>query len=98
MDTGDLLDAVRDRRSVELIYGGGDARIVHPHAVYRTERGGLCLDAVQVAGPTNGTLPAWRQFTLMRIVDVRVLDGHFAVSDDYDRKSPKYATGLLASA
>ena len=90
--------SVRARHSVELIYGGGDARVVHPHAVYRTERGRLCLDAVQVAGPTSGPLPAWRQFSLMKVVDLRVLDGHFTVAGDYDRRSPKYASGLLASA
>lgn len=98
MDTGDLVQAVRDHRSIELIYGGGDTRVVHPHAVFRTERGALCLDAIQVAGPTSGPLPAWRQFSLMKIADVRVLDRGFSVASDYDRRSPKYASGLLASA
>jgi hypothetical protein len=45
MDTGELVDAVRAHRAVELIYRG-DSRIVHPHAVYRSAAGKLCLDGV----------------------------------------------------
>ncbi len=62
MDTANLLDAVRGRRVVELSYRGSHGigtRIIQPHVVYRTSRGRLCLDGVQIAGDTSsGTLPA----------------------------------------
>ena len=102
MDTGDLVDAVRAHRAVELRYRGRDGvdtRLVHPHALYRTASGALRLDGVQVSGATrSGSLPGWRNFDLMRIADVRVLDAEFQPSADFHRDSEKYRHGLLASA
>jgi predicted DNA-binding transcriptional regulator YafY len=102
MDTGELLEAARSHHAVELVYRGRDgdaARIVHPHAVYRTASRKLCLDAVQVGGETrSGGLPGWRLFELMRVADIRVLDATFDVDPEYDPTSPKYRHGLLASA
>jgi predicted DNA-binding transcriptional regulator YafY len=102
MDTGELIDAVRQHRAVELLYrsrGRLDARTVHPHAVYRSSSGDLHLDGVQVSGPTqSGQLPGWRDFKLMKVVDVRVLDSEFRPASDFDRGSAKYSHGLLASA
>ena len=102
MDTGDLIDAVREHRAVELVYRGRTGmgvRLVHPHAVYRTSGGKLFLDGVQVGGQTqSGALPGWREFELMRVVDVRVLDTTFETAPDYNRAAPKYRHGLLASA
>jgi hypothetical protein len=98
MDTGDLVDAVRAHRAVELTYRGG-SRIVHPHAVYRSSSGKLCLDGVQVAGASrSGTLPGWREYELMKIADVRVLDTSFDTDNGYKPGSEKYRHGLLASA
>ena len=75
VDTGDLIDAVRERRVVELPYEGRGARIVHPHAVYRTASGALRLDGVQVSGASrSGALPGWRDFDLMRITARLSLD------------------------
>ena len=99
MDTGDLVEAVRAHRAVELRYRGGGARIVHPHAVYRTNAGGLRVEAVQVSGDsTSGTLPGWRDFQLMQITDVRVLDVEFELDRDFDRAAPRYRGGLIAAA
>jgi hypothetical protein len=98
MDTGELVDAVRAHRAVELIYRG-DSRIVHPHALYRSATGKLCLDGVQVAGATrSGALPGWREFELMKIADVRVLESTFDTDRGYKPASEKYRHGLLASA
>jgi hypothetical protein len=98
MDTGDLVDAVRAHRAVELIYRGG-SRIVHPHAVYRSTAGKLCLDGVQVAGVSrSGALPGWREFELMKIADVRVLETTFDTDTGFKPESEKYRNGLLASA
>ena len=99
MDTGDLVEAVRVHRAVELRYRGQGARIVHPHAVYRTSAGGLRVDGLQVSGDSrSGSLPGWRDFELMKISEVRVLDVEFAPAPDYDRDAPKYRHGLIASA
>ena len=98
MDTGELVDAVRAHRAVELVYRGG-SRIIHPHAVYRSANGKLCVDGVQVAGTTrSGALPGWREFELMKIADVRVLETTFDPDADYKPGSDKYRHGLLASA
>ena len=98
MDTGELVDAVRAHRAVELIYRG-DSRVVHPHAVYRSATGKLCLDGVQVAGASrSGALPGWREFELMKIADVRVLESTFDTDTGFKPGSEKYRNGLLASA
>ena len=99
MDTGDLIEAVRAHRVVELRYGGRNARVVHPHAVYRAASGTLFLDGLQVSGATrSGSLPGWREFALMRIVDLRVLDAEFEPDPEFNRGSERYRHGLLACA
>jgi hypothetical protein len=102
VDTGELLDAVRAHRVVELAYrgrAGVGARIVHPHAVYRTSSGKLCMEGVQVGGETrSGSLPGWREFELMKVVEVRVLSTVFEPAPDYNPAAPRYRHGLLASA
>jgi predicted DNA-binding transcriptional regulator YafY len=99
MDTGDLIEAVRAHRVVELRYSGNDARVVHPHAVYRAASGTLFLDGLQVSGATrSGSLPGWREFALMRIADIRVLDAEFEPDPEFNRGSERYQHGLLACA
>lgn len=102
VDTGALADAIRSRRAVELLYGRdghGGARIVHPHVLYRTTSGGLCLDGVQVAGESaSGRLPAWKQFHLMQVLAVTPLSTRFEVAPDFDPRAPKYQCGLIAAA
>lgn len=101
MDTGSLIDAVRAHQVVELVYRGRrglETRVVHPHAVYRTSSGDLRLEAVQVSGPSSGALPGWRDFELMRIADLRLLDIDFQPAADFNAASSRYQHGLLASA
>ena len=101
MDTGDLIDAVRDRRAVEIqVQGssGTETRVIHPHALYRTSHGDLRLEAIQVSGPSSRPLPGWRDFELMKIVNARVLGIEFEPTPDFNPKSPRYQHGLLASA
>lgn len=87
---------------MELLYRGNAGmhlRVVHPHAVFRTSSGKLCMEGVQISGETrSGPLPGWREFELMRVADVRVLDATFVPARDYDATAPKYRHGLLASA
>jgi hypothetical protein len=100
MDTGALAEAIRAHRVVEIAYRcdrGAGTRVVHPHALYRTTAGGLCVDALQVSGVSrSGRLPAWRQFRLMDIGEIRVLGAHFDVAPDFDPASGKYRSGLIA--
>ena len=100
MDTGALAEAIRSHRIIEVSYARDprDAiRLVHPHALFRTGNGGLCIDALQVAGETqSGRLPAWRQFAVIQIRDVRVLRARFEPARDFDPKSGKYHHGLIA--
>jgi hypothetical protein len=102
MDTAELLDAVRAHLVVELKYQGRSGiatRIVQPHVVYRTSSGKVCMEGVQIAGATrSGPLPGWREFELMKVADVRVLDATFTPAPDFDPGAPKYRHGLLASA
>jgi hypothetical protein len=101
VDTGALAEAIRRHYVVELVYAGGGsgagARLVHPHALYRTTRGGLCLDAWQVAGVSTSPLPAWKQFHLMKVAGLRATDTQFEPASDFDPNSPKYSAGLIAS-
>jgi len=100
MDTGDLIDAVRMHRAVELVYrGGGGVRIVYPHAVYRTASGDLRVDGLQVGGATSsGALPGWRDFNLMKIAEVRVLEAEFEPAPDFNPEADRYRHGVLALA
>jgi hypothetical protein len=45
----------------------------------------------------SGHLPGWREFELMKVADVRVLDATFSPAPDYNPASPRYQHGLLAS-
>ena len=58
----------------------------------------MFLDALQVSGATrSGSLPGWREFALMRIREVRVLEAEFEPAADFNRASERYSHGLLAS-
>jgi predicted DNA-binding transcriptional regulator YafY len=102
MDTGDLIDAVRAHRAVEIRYREDDesmsVRVLHPHALYRTSGNHLRLQALQVSGSSSRPLPAWRDFDLMRIVHATVLGVAFAPSKDFKPTSSRYRHGLIASA
>lgn len=77
---GVLADAVRDRRVVELLYGGA-WRVVHPHAVGRLSTGNVGLLTWQTAGLARGPDSpgeGWRMFDVSRIEDARILHSTFA--------------------
>jgi hypothetical protein len=96
-----LVAAIRDRHVVELSYQGDGplTRLVHPHALYRSSTGKICLDAYQVGGPTrSGSLPMWRVFDLAKLRVVDVLTETFEPDPGYRPSSPKYRGGLIAGA
>ena len=73
-----LTEALHRRRAVQLLYDGA-WRVVHPHAVGRTARGGLSLLAWQTAGFGRSAEPeGWRLFDLGRVEAAEVLQASFA--------------------
>ena len=74
-----LSRAVRDRRALEILYGGA-WRVVHPHALGRTGTGRLGLLTWQTAGLARGPKgdgEGWRLFDVARIEDARALHATF---------------------
>jgi len=74
-----LSDAIRERRVIELLYGGA-WRIVHPHAVGRMGTGRVGLLTWQTAGLARGPGQpgeGWRMFDVARIADARILRSSF---------------------
>jgi WYL domain-containing protein len=100
MDTGSLVEAIRDHRAVQLVYkpdGGSATRLVHPHVMYRARNGRLCLEGVQVAGfSSSGDLPSWKRFQLMNIVSLHVQESRFEPAVDFAPNT--YGGGVIASA
>ena len=93
-----IVQAIWGRHVAELRYDDEDtARIVFPHALYRTPLGAVELDAYQVLGPSkSGRLPGWRVFELDRITEFTARDDHFDPPSDYNPESDRYRTGVIA--
>lgn len=75
-----LSRAVRERRAMELLYGGA-WRVVHPHAIGRMGTGKVGLLTWQTAGLARGPGDpgeGWRMFDVARIEATRALRAHFA--------------------
>jgi hypothetical protein len=75
-----LSQAVRERRALELLYGGA-WRVVHPHAIGRMGTGRMGLLTWQTAGLARGPGDpgeGWRMFDVARIEGSRALRAHFA--------------------
>jgi hypothetical protein len=92
-------DAIAQRRPLFLAYRGGPTRVVHPHVLYRSAAGTICLDAYQVAGASSsGDLPGWREFELEYATDVEPIGDRFELAPGFDPAAPKYRHGVLARA
>jgi WYL domain len=102
MEIEDVLrTAIAERRVVSLTYrkGAGAARIVHPHVLFRTRDGELCVDGLQTGGySSGGPLPAWRQFKLADIETASLEDTTFELADGFAPGGQKYANGILIHA
>lgn len=94
--------AIRERRPVALEYrrSGQGLRTVHPHVLYRTSTGAVCVDAYQVEGYTSAgrSLPGWRAFDLDQVVSAEPLDGRFALAPGFNPAARKYSGEIVASA
>ncbi|WP_338664955.1 hypothetical protein VQH23_07220 [Pararoseomonas sp. SCSIO 73927] len=90
-----LSRAVRERRALELRYGGA-WRVVHPHAIGRTGTGRIGLLTWQTAGLARGPDDpgeGWRLFDVSRIEGSRALRAHFAPRP---RGGPHWTPGIDA--
>lgn len=97
-----IQDAIESRSPIHLKYDGdgGARRVVHPHCLFRSSAGNVCLDAYQVDGYSstdNEPLPKWRQFDLVRIIDVDGDgSGPFPTAPGWNPEGPKYSGGIIA--
>ncbi|WP_140886726.1 hypothetical protein [Muricoccus nepalensis] len=90
-----LARAVRERRALELLYGGA-WRVVHPHAIGRMGTGRIGLLTWQTAGLARGPGDpgeGWRMFDVARIGATRALRAHFAPRP---RGGPAWTAGIGA--
>ncbi len=88
-----LSAAIRDRRAVEILYGGA-WRVVHPRAVGPTRTGRVGLLTRQTAGLARGPGrpgEGWRMFDVARIADARPLRATFVPRP---RLKPEWTRGL----
>lgn len=92
--------AISEKRAIALSYDDDDrsARTVHPHVLYRTTTGKICLDGYQTDGPSSSgqPLPDWRIFNTARILSVDMLDRGFDLAPGLNLSSSRYSNGILA--
>lgn len=96
----ELCSAIASRRGISLRYDGDahSERVVHPHAVFTSASGALCLDAFQVGGHTSsGRLPQWRLFRVDAIVAIEHLGERFEPAPGWNPASARYREGLVCS-
>jgi hypothetical protein len=94
---GVVREAIEGRRALFLVYRDGGTRVVHPHVLYRSTGGRVCLDGYQVAGASSsGELPGWREFDLAQTSDVEPLGERFAIAPGFDPGALRYRRGVLA--
>ena len=95
-----LREAIKARAPVSLCYEstGSAPRTVHPHVLFRTSTGKICIDGYQVDGATASgeRIPDWRQMNLAKITQIEPLDDEFDIAAGLNLASPKYSNGLLA--
>jgi hypothetical protein len=91
--------AILERRVLSFTYEGDNRpeRTGHPHALFLGPSGETLVDIFQVAGYTSsGPLPAWRSFSVDKIVTARRLEGTYELAPGWDPDGPKYAGGIMA--
>ncbi|HEX5990601.1 MAG TPA: hypothetical protein VFY75_10360 [Solirubrobacterales bacterium] len=95
-----LREAIESRSPVSLCYEttGSATRIVHPHVLFRTTTGKICIDAYQVEGATSSgeRVPDWRQMNVAKITRIELLEGTFQTAPGLNLAADKYAPGLIA--
>ena len=90
--------AIRERRALLFAYEGDDLpeRVGNPHALFLSGSGETCVDVFQTDGfSASGPLPAWRQFSIPKIVSAERLETTFEPAPGYDPLSDRYAGGVV---
>jgi len=86
-----LIKAIKLKKMVDFSYEYKPIRRAAPHAIYISSKGNENLDAFQYGGfSKNGDLPIWRNFKLLKIMDLKMLDEKFETADGYRSNSSKY--------
>ncbi len=84
MDEETIRRALEDRRILEVVYAGGEVRVVQPHAILRKPDGTELLEAYQIRGGTEtGAEHGWKHFDLARIERAELLDERFEPRRDF---------------
>lgn len=84
MDRSAIIQALDERRIVQLAYADGGPRIVQPHAIVRRPDGTELLEAYQVRGRGDGgSEHGWRNFDLARVDDVELKHETFEPRRDF---------------
>lgn len=98
----DLATAITHRRPIRMTYmkdpQSQGVRLVHPHALFESTPGTICMHAVQVAGPSSSGRDSelgWRQFDLAYVRDVEILEGRFEVDPGFNPRSDFYRRLLV---
>ena len=93
MDRETIIRALEDRRLLEVVYGGGEARIVQPHAILRKADGTELLEAYQLrGGAESGAEHGWKHFDLDRIDRAELLEERFEPRRDFRPVSSQSGT------
>jgi len=79
-----ICEAIQEKRLLAFHYGDDDFIVVEPHCYGMTPSGGEILRAYQVSGDRTG----WRDFTVFKMHQVRVLNDLFARPRPGYEKSP----------
>lgn len=73
-----IIEAIENQNELEFYYNG-HYRKVEPHTYGVSTRGNDTLSAYQTDGTSDrGEVPDWKQFTVSKIEDLRVLDSTFS--------------------
>src|SRR6185437_13334821 len=103
MELPDLLcDLIRQHRVCELVGPDdppGQPRIVEPHAIYIGSNDRGFVDFYQRSGwSRSGTLPGWRRFALIDVVDLQPLDQTFTPRGDYRPENRAWYRAFVCTA
>ena len=91
-----IVQALEERRVLELAYGGGAPLTVQPHAIVRKADGTELLEAYQVSGVVpEGTEHGWRHFELSRIDFVEPRGETFEPRRDFRPVSGEYGRVMV---
>jgi len=86
-----LIEAIKSKKMVDFSYEYKPISRAAPHAIYISSKGNENLDAFQYGGfSKSGNLPAWRNFSLLKIMNLKMLNKKFKIADGYRSNSSKY--------